>query len=297
MEIAKTEFSLESKHRKFSLRCEIIDDIDANDLFEQMSKSYGLYYIGIYNLKDNIFIYVNLKNAIKGRNIKTFVEELGIKIHTVQLYKHLVGTIQSEKGDKFITGGNRKRKSPTTINNTTINNNNGTINNNTINVVMVNPIGHESLDHITPEYIQSLLDGGYDTDVMFTFGTELYSVPENMNFKTAPKDGYVKYLDGIGSDRGWDIGSKKLVFPFLVDVLTSKNQEAVELHRDGLTKDSLDNFQRSLTAMEDIRNEGTSKELIQYKRLYYEHLTSISEKMKSHKKKLERETGKRIKFE
>jgi len=43
----------------------------------------------------------------------------------------------------------------------------------------VNPIGQESLEHITPEFIQELLAEHHGPDVVFRFGTKMYSLQEN----------------------------------------------------------------------------------------------------------------------
>ena len=146
------------KSRKFRLEVSSILPCDAEGIFDELCKTHSLHYIGIYSIRDTIFLCIHTKHSVSGNNILKIIANLGISIVSIERVHLFSGDMISEKGDKLVHGGSRvnKRKAtpPTqeaeTINNTTINNNdNRTINNNNINLIMVNPIGTVSYTHLT----------------------------------------------------------------------------------------------------------------------------------------------------
>ena len=99
---------LNLKHRKYSIQTStdvIINDSDT--LFDEISKVYGLSYLGIYKFGDEIRIYLNLNNAIKIGNIKMFFESMSIDVLSICSYKKLIGDVVSQKGHIFMNGGSR----------------------------------------------------------------------------------------------------------------------------------------------------------------------------------------------
>lgn len=113
------------------------------------------------------------------------------------------------------------------------------------NKIIVNPVGKESLDHITPKFIQGLLAAHQEHDVVFRFGTKMYSLQENINFRTSMKSGYVS--GRLDQDGAWETHTKKEGFSMLLDNLKGKIEEAVQKYvarrictpfRDGHVLDS-----------------------------------------------------------
>lgn len=60
------------------------------------------------------------------------------------------------------------------------------------NVIFVNPLGEESLQHITREYVIDLLKQTLNIHVFFKFGLKLYYLEQNMNFRARTKYKYVR---------------------------------------------------------------------------------------------------------
>ena len=235
------------------------------------------------------------------------LRNLDINVSNVEKNVVFSGDMISEKGNKLVHGGPRvnKRKSsspPTqeaeTINNdnsTTINNNdNRTINNNNINVIMVNPIGMESLEHITPEFIQELLAEHHGPDVVFRFGTKMYSLQENMNFKTDVKSGFISGRTDM--DDAWETRRKNEGFSMLLDNLKDKNEEAVLKYLETIPHDDLDQFKRDMWWIYEHKNSGLQEDVPVYQKFIRDGFNLLTANIADKKRRIERDTGKKLKL-
>ena len=278
---------------KAKLRIKVSPDsiIDVNEIVEILSTNYEIKYCGLFETENIGNIYIQSITRMSSNTVKNLLE--GKKeILEIDSFKNIIGTLIEEVGtfrkQGSITGQKNKKKTQTVVNNITNNINNVT---NNINVIMVNPIGHESLSHITPEYIQTLLgDTDQDANVIFQFGSKLYSVPENMNFKSSLKVGYVKALVP-GKQRAWVTSPKREAFDCIVDNLTEKNLEAVELYGSDVPKEHLEKFHRNLEWITEFKQSYIPEERNRYKRFRNEGLNTLAENINDKKRRLARDTN------
>ena len=178
-------------------------------------------------------------------------------------------------------------------NNTTNNITNSTTNNN-INVIIVNPIGQESLDHITPEFIQELLSEHHGPDVVFRFGTKMYSLQENMNFKTDVKSGYIS--GRLEEDGSWETHRKNDGFSMLMDNLKTKNEEAVLKHLEEIPEEDLEKFKQDMWWIYEHRNSGLQEDVPVYNRFVREGFNLLTANISDKIRRIERDSGKKLKL-
>lgn len=261
-------------------------NISTKTITNMISVKYKLNYCALYREKEYICIYLHGKTKMASKYILEIFEEKNIEIKSVSGYSTFVGELFDEDGEIPKHGGSRTKY---TKNNIPIQSITNIQNINNINVIMVNPMGQETLKHITSEYIQKLLENTeQDANVIFKFGTKLYSIPENMNFISSLKDGYVKALVP-GSQRAWITGTKEDVFETIVENLSSKNQEAVELYMSDIPKEHIEKFKRNISWINEFRHSYISDEQLCYKRFRNQGLNALSENISDKKRRISRD--------
>lgn len=102
--------------------------------------------------------------------------------------------------------------------------------------ILVNPVGDESLQHITREFVSGLLQQTLNTGVFFEFGKKLYSLEQNMNFRVYSKEVHVRTNDK------WIWVPKAKAYDNILHTLVDKTQEAVELYKDSISAFDLNHF-------------------------------------------------------
>ena len=269
--------------------------VNVNHVFKVLSRNYKMSYCGLYEMDDYNYLYVQNKTKMSSNIVIELLKDC-VEINAIDSFKEVEGNLIKEKGSIKKPGGvigikheqNEKQSSTQSV----VTNNINIMTNNNINVIMVNPIGQESLDHITSAYIQQLLgDTDQDANVVFKFGTKLYSIPENMNFKSSLKVGYVKALLP-GSQRAWVTQKKGGAFEMIVENLTEKNIEAVEMYGSDLPKEHLEKFHRNVEWITEFSKSYMPEEQRRYKRFMNEGLNSLSENISDKKRRIERDSNK-----
>ncbi|CAM9530314.1 unnamed protein product [Pylaiella littoralis] len=293
------------KSRKFKISITSILPYNATELYNELSKKHTMKYVCIYTDDDeHISVYANFNNAVVDSRIRLFMKGMDIDTGEISTYKQFEGNLQSEHGKLFSIGRPRKRgreipPANTVINDnsTTINNNNidnSTTNNNNINLIIVNPIGSESLDHITPEFIQELLAEHNGPDVVFRFGTKMYSLTENMNFKTDVKSGYIS--GRVERDGSWATHRKNEGFSMLMDNLKDKNEQAVLKYLDTIPNNDLDKFALDMGWIREHKISGLQEDEPVYNKFIREGFNLLTANIADKKRRIERDTGKKLKL-
>ena len=300
-----------SKSRKYVVSISSIIPCEASELFDHISKTHAIHYVGIYLREDEkTSIYIHFKHAFIPSKIIKILHGLEVEVETISTYKRVEGTLITEHGEIFAQGRPKKRKrsspcpsssSPhTVINNTTnnttnnIDNSTNTTNNNNINLIIVNPIGQESLEHITPEFIQNLLSENHGPEVVFQFGTEMYSLQENMNFKTDLKSGYISGRTDM--DGAWETRRKNEGFSMLMDNLKSKNEEAVLKYLEDIPDDDLENFKKDMGWIREHKISRLQEHAPVYNKFIREGFNLLSANIADRVRRIERDTGKKLKL-
>ena len=248
----------------------------ANNIFENISNKYRLKYIGVYENENKRGIYIHLKNETMEHRLRILLNKLEIQIQSIEIFTTVDSEyITSEKGIKPNPHGKgtRKRKRNIGIENQTINigtqniNNDNRVINNINNIhneykITLNQIGDESMEHITPEFMKKLLEEHHGFEVVFRFGSKLYSLNENMNFRADSKKGLVVCREG---DNGsWKSYNTDDGFRRLLDILQSKNEEAVDKVRSVIPAEDLEFFDDTIETL--TRGKKSQDDEIRYHR-------------------------------
>lgn len=273
----------------------------AYELFDEINKVYRLKYVGVYKFEEGKRIYIQFENRISLFNTQTLLINMGIGTEHVSVCTKFDGDeMLTERGSRPKIGGSSKRKrrsSSTIINNndhsTTINNDNSTTNN-SVNLIFVNPIGQESLEHITPEFIQNLLSEHHGPDVVFRFGTKMYSLQENMNFKTDIKSGYI--TGRCEQDGAWTTHRKNDGFEMLLDNLKLKNEEAVLSCLEGIPEEDFEKFKSDMHWIREHKTSGLQEDVPTYQRFIRDGFNLLSANIADKKRRIERDCGKKLKL-
>ena len=182
-----------------------------------------------------------------------------------------------------------------TTNNITNNIDNSVTNTtNNINLIVVNPIGQESLEHITPEFIQELLAENHGPDVVFRFGTKMYSLQENMNFKTDLKSGYIS--GRIEHDEAWETRRKDEGFYMLMDNLKDKNEQAVLQYLDNIPDEDIEKFEKDMGWIREYKISGLQEDYPVYRKFVQEGFNLLAANIADKIRRIERDSGKKVKL-
>jgi len=90
----------------------------------------------------------------------------------------------------------------------------------------------------------------------------MYSLTENMNFKTDVKSGFISGRTDM--DDAWETRRKNEGFSLLLDNLKDKNEEAVLKFLETIPHDDLDQFKRDMWWIYEHKNStrrGVSSEI------------------------------------
>ena len=286
--------------RKFSVNIKTCIPPNACDVFRQISEKYEfLEYISIYTDDEKMYIYLYFKNKVVQSKLYKILVNMGFKIKNITNPKTIIGEILSEHGEmKKMGPKKRKVSSPQTINNITNNTqniHNGDNNtNNNVNIVFVNPIGQESLDHITPEYIQDLLSQRNGPDVVFRFGRRMYSVKENMNFKTDVKSGYISGRSEV--DGAWVTLRKNEGFHMLMDNLKNKNEEAVRKCMEDIPPEDFEQFKADMHWIHEHKTSGLMEDVPVYNGFVRDGFNLMVANLADKARRIERDMGKKMRL-
>lgn len=260
---------------------------------------YDIIYCGIYTYHDKFLVYIQNKSRISKNIVEKLLSET-LDILDISVFSKVEGTLICEYGTIPKHGGKReaKKRSETKNISQNITNNNCDQSTNTYvinqNIIVVNPIGSETTDHITQEFIQDLLDQGLGRETVFHFGTKMYSELSNMNFITDRKDGYVK--GRVGENGEWLTLEKDPAYEMLFDNLSNKNLEVVENFKDGLSDESVDGFHETLKGIEFLKKVNDVSSNKAYKKYVKEGFNVMAENMKDKTRRMSRDSGKRVKL-
>ena len=278
---------------------------ESNRLFKELSNQLPIVYCGIYSINGESHLYVHSSNPATPARVKALVEESGFDVKSVSRCKKFEGVVVSEHGEILRAGFplGRKRKQGVNIssmNNShnTTNNTTNNITNNNINVIQicVNPVGQETIDHITPEFIQELLEKYKSMEGVFKFGDELYAIKENINFRTGMKDGFVRaWSDEGGGPAGWRVLPKSEAFDMLMDNIMKKNREAIYSNNQHVSPEDVLKYEESLDDIEEGRDTDADADSTKsYKRNRNRGMGVISENNNVALKSFEERKNKKI---
>jgi hypothetical protein len=299
---------MSTKARKFEVQCTSFVPPNAGDIYQALNENYDIKYVGVCSKDGSICIYLYFENRLVYKNIVSVLQKEGFDVDADSIKvctQFISDEIFTESGTKPRSRGpqkNKKRKSaekPSIVNNDnrTINNDNSTTinnNNNNINVIIVNPIGMESTEHITPEFIQELLAEHHGPDVVFRFGTKMYSLQENMNFKTDLKSGYIS--GRLEQDGSWETHRKQEGFSMLLDNLKDKNEQAVLRHLETIPNEDLKKFELDMGWIREHKISGLQEDEPVYNKFIREGFNLLTANIADKKRRIERDTGKKMRL-
>lgn len=197
------------RDRKLRLQAEP-SCFDLSIIVELVRTKYrNLNYLGIWYCDGSVHVYAQS------------AERMSDVILTKALEEHMVitdiapySTVRGELLEQWRSKPVRAQKSITVKDDTT--------------AVFVHPLGEESLEHVTSEFIKDLLETLPGPDVFYKFGLKLYSLQQNMNFRARKGDKNVRVCC---SRNGWVTVPKEEAYDEILQILTEKTQECVGASR------------------------------------------------------------------
>lgn len=308
--------------QRSKLRVKVKSDtaFSVEEVYDNLIQRYDISYCGTYTLEGDGYIYIQNKTKMAQSVVKNIVRQT-VEVIDIEAFEEITGELLEETGEMKKPGGasgkrgkykKRKRKSNSgsgnisnsnnnniTNNNNTINNNdNSTTNNNNVNIVVVNRIGYETTDHVTKEFIHDLLKKRLGMETLFRTGEEVYGKPENMNFKTGFKDSGFRGRVGEVGDNNWVVVSKADGYHGVMENLVCMNNELIDKYRDGIGKDDLHRFLQDSAPAEHytLGHMESRQEVREFERYRNMQLNIMAENMAEKVRRLERISGKKIKF-
>ena len=158
--------------------------------------------------------------------------------------------------------------------------------------IFVNPIGQESLQHITQEYVANLLKQALNIGVFFKFGLKLYSLEQNMNFRARKSYSLVR----VRTNDKWITVSKEKAYDEILLVLVRKTQEAVEMYKDSIPTFDLKHFNMFLPVVSEHKHSPVLRLKNLYKNDRNQGLNTIAISVNNRLNLLHRWGGKKIKL-
>lgn len=122
-------------------------------------------------------------------------------------------------------------------------------------VVFVNPLGKESLHHISREFVVDLLKQTLNVGVFFKFGLKLYSLEQNMNFRARKRYKYVR----VRIKDEWVTVTKEEAYDEILHILVEKTQEAVEKYEHSIPEFEMKHFNMFLPVIFEHKDSPVSK--------------------------------------
>ena len=293
-----------SRHPKLRLKIEPTC-VDSETIFNIVSTKYDLIYCGIHSIEDDIYVYLHHHNRMSHKNLRSLLSGI-LEISDISKFSSMEGNRLEYTGKILKHGGHKKSKKRKAeeamgvTNNITTNNITNNIDNsvtnttNNINLIVVNPIGQESLEHITPEFIQELLAEHHGPDVVFRFGTKMYSLQENMNFKTDLKSGYIS--GRIEHDEAWETRRKDEGFYMLMDNLKDKNEQAVLQYLDNIPDEDIEKFEKDMGWIREYKISGLQEDYPVYRKFVQEGFNLLAANIADKIRRIERDSGKKVKL-
>lgn len=238
--------------------------VTSGDIKTSLASKYDTLYCGIYSHDENVYVYIQNKTKMAWSVLVKLVGEV-LDIKDISVYSKVEGSLICETGTIPKHGGRRvstrPRSSASTAAATIINNNDNSVNNNAdqrvaINnffPVALNPIGKETIDHITAESMASCytIDPTYNGVVM-NFSELLYGLNENLNIKCGSKSSTCSAF----TEKGWISQRKDFGYDAIYSNITEKSLEAMSRFKGDLTEDMIKQHEDEVDHMDRLKTSG-----------------------------------------
>lgn len=255
---------------------------DSNILFEAVQEKYThLKYLGIWCHNDQVYVYVQNADRMSSRTLRRLLEE-HVRICNIAKYSGISGKLHQESGARPARGnggGANEGKRPTVTKDTDL-------------VVFVHPLGQESLDHITKDFMACTLSQLLNFDFFIKFGLKLYSLEQNINFRARRKYKYVRVLSG----REWVTVSKVEAYDRIFENLVNLAREAVSTHAKGLPENHIRHFDTYAQTLFDFKKSLSPDKRRLYERVRSRGLDRIAESVNERLNRLRRWSTKKLKM-
>lgn len=254
--------------------------VDSEAVLRAFRQRYPLLpYCGFYQIHKKVYLYVHHTQRLSAAQLCKILSNIKPppKIKEISKFSKIEGVPVDETGTRPVHGGGGKfssgaRADP--ISNTDDTDDTDNISNKK-KIVNVNAFGHESLEHITLDFILNLLSQKLGWVVLCEFAGELYGLEQNMNFRLRIKERYIKTR--VGADGAWLTSLKKSEYETMLLNLVQKNREAVDAFRDSIPVDDLKCFEETLVQIEAHRQARGSEARDDYDRFATDGINIIGE--------------------
>ena len=280
--------------------------VTSRDIHDALMVKYDIMYCGIYSHGDEVSVYIQNKTKMA----KSVVEKLlngTLDIRDVSVYSKVQGDPLCQSGTLPKHGGKRvssKPRSPTVstnINNITNNTDNSVNTNNNADQrvainnffpVALNPLGSETMDHITTDSMASCYDDPMSNGVVMNFSDLLYGVHENLNFRCSSKSSTCKAF----TEAGWVSEEKNIGYDMLYQNITEKSLEALDKFKDGISDEMEKKHRDEIKGINNLKIDMEVEGRVEYAKYRNAKLNLLGENISNQIKNYQLKNGKRLKF-
>ena len=234
-----------------------------------------LIYLGIWYRDGNVCVYAQSAERMSDIMLTKALED-HVVITKIAPYSAPTGELQEEWRSKPVRANNKKVvvKSGTTA-------------------VFVNPLGKESLRHITKEYVADLLKPLPGPDVFYKFGLKLYSLQQNFNFRA--RTGY-KMVRVCCSRNGWVTAPKEQAYDEILQILVEKTREAVNRYAAEISAYYINHFETYSSSILDHKDSDVPEQRRVYERRRNKVLNHVAGSVTDNINRLSTWGGKKIRL-
>ncbi|CAN0084627.1 unnamed protein product [Pylaiella littoralis] len=263
------------RHRKLRVKANP-SCFDLSTLLEPvLSRFPNLIYVRIWYHDGKVLLYIRNDQNMSALTLGEQVEKAHVDIVDISSYSTPEGELEEEWRSKPV----RAKKSIAVNAGTT--------------AVFVHPLGKESLQHITSDFVADLLKPLPGLDVFYKFGLKLYSLEQNVNFRARKG---CKKARLCCSRNGWTTAPKEEAYDEILQILVQKTQEAVNKFTGKIPPCYIDHFEKYAESILDYKDCPVPEQRKLYERRRNKVLNNIAVSVNERLSRLSSWSGKKRKL-
>lgn len=281
--------------------------VTSGEIRNALGSKYDLIYCGIYSHNDEVSVYIQNKTKMARSVVEKLLTDT-LDIRDITVFSKVEGTPLCQTGTIPKHGGKRvsirprshaAHTAPTNITNNNTDNSVNTNNNadqrvaiNNFFPVALNPMGKETIDHITSDSMAACYDNPMSNRVVTSFSDLLYDVNENLNIRCSSKDSTCKGF----TEQGWISVRKDTGYDIMYNNLSEKSIQVMNKFREDLSDDMVRKHEREVREMEQGQRDMEKAGHTKYLKNRNNTLNLVGENISNRIKDFHTKNGKRLKF-
>ncbi|CAM9191293.1 unnamed protein product [Pylaiella littoralis] len=263
------------RHRKLRVKANP-SCFDLSTLLEPvLSRFPNLIYVGIWYQDGKVLLYIQNDHNMSALTLGEQVEKAHVDIVDISSYSY-----HGRRAARGVAIQAISAKKSIAVNADTTG-------------VFMHPLGKESLQHITSDFVADLLKPLPGLDVFYKFGLKLYSLEQNASFRA--RKGYKK-VRLCCSRKGWITVPKEEAKDDIFQILVQKTQEAVRMFSGVISPGHIDYFEKHAESILDFKDSPVPEQRKLYERRRNKVLNNIAVSVNERLSRLRSWSGKKRKL-